>query len=49
MIRIVQVFGWAFVLLGIMCAGLMGIMVVDGPPLTDPAGGVWGSTDLANF
>ena len=41
MARIVQVFGWAFVLLGIMCSGLMGIMVVDGPPLSDPAGGVW--------
>lgn len=39
--RIFQIFGWGFVLLGIMLAGLMGIMVVDGPPLTEQAGAVW--------
>lgn len=41
MARIIQMFGWAFILLGIMTAGMMGIMAVDGPPLTDPAGAVW--------
>ena len=41
MARIAQIFGWAFILLGIMLAGLMGIMAVDGPPLNDPAGVVW--------
>jgi len=41
MARIIQVAGWAFLLLGIMTAGLMGIMAVGGPPLTDPAGAVW--------
>ena len=39
--RIFQIFGWGFVLLGISFAGLMGIMAVDGPPLTDRAGSVW--------
>lgn len=41
MARIFQIGGWAFSLLGIIIAGLMGIMVVGGPPLTDPAGSVW--------
>ncbi len=41
MARIFQVLGWAFVLLGILTVGMMGIMVVDGPSLTDPAGSVW--------
>jgi hypothetical protein len=41
MARIIQIFGWAFVLLGIMTAGMMGIMAVGGPPLTDPAGALW--------
>jgi hypothetical protein len=41
MARIVQIFGWAFILLGIMVTGLMGIMAAGGPPLTDPAGAVW--------
>lgn len=41
MARIIQIFGWAFVLLGIMTAGMMGIMAVGGPPLTDQAGAVW--------
>ena len=41
MARIIQTAGWAFVLLGIMTAGMMGIMAVGGPPLTDPAGAVW--------
>ena len=41
MARIIQILGWAFILVGIMLAGMMGIMVVDGPPLTDPAGAVW--------
>ena len=41
MARIIQILGWAFVLLGIMTAGMMGIMAVGGPPLSDPAGVVW--------
>ncbi|MBE9556273.1 MAG: hypothetical protein IMF08_05400 [Proteobacteria bacterium] len=41
MARIVQIFGWAFLLLGVMTGGLMGIMAVNGPPLTDKAGAVW--------
>ena len=41
MARIVQLFGWVFILIGIMVSGLMGIMAVGGPPLTDPAGAVW--------
>jgi hypothetical protein len=41
MTGIFKIIGWGFILLGIMMAGLMGIMVVDGPPLTDPAGVVW--------
>ena len=41
MARIIQIFGWALVLLGIMTAGMMGIMAVGGPPLTESAGAVW--------
>jgi hypothetical protein len=41
MVRLIQIIGWAFILLGIMLAGLMGIMVVGGPPLTEPGGAVW--------
>jgi hypothetical protein len=45
MARLFQILGWAFVLAGIMMVGLMGIMVVDGPPLTEPAGAVWSKFD----
>ena len=41
MARIFQVTGWLLLLLGILLTGMMGIMAVDGPPLTDQAGGVW--------
>jgi hypothetical protein len=41
MARIIQILGWAFILLGIMVAGLLGIMAIGGPPPTDPAGAVW--------
>jgi hypothetical protein len=41
MTRIIQIIGWAFVLLGIMTAGMMGIMAADGPPLSGQAGSVW--------
>ena len=41
MARIIQIIGWAFILLGIMTAGMMGIMAVGGPPLTESAGAVW--------
>jgi len=41
MAGIFQATGWLLFLLGILLAGMMGIMAVDGPPLTDQAGAVW--------
>lgn len=41
MARIFKIIGGAFVLLGVLTVGMLGIMLIDGPPLTTAAGKVW--------
>lgn len=45
MARIFKIIGGAFVLLGVLTVGMLGIMLVDGPPLVTPAGEVWIKAD----
>ena len=45
MARIFKIIGGAFVLLGVLTVGLMGIMLVDGPTFTTAAGEVWVKAD----